>query len=101
MTYSSHVVEIVSSSVFDKWFAGLRDRQAKARIEARLTRLRAGNLGAVAPVGGGVNELKIDVGPGYRVYFVTRGLVLIVLLAGGDKSTQEADIVTAKAIAKQ
>ena len=78
--------------MFTAWFRGLRDRQAKARIVARIDRLSLGNPGDVKPVGDGVSELRIDYGPGYRVYFVRRGTEIVVLLAGGDKSTQSQDI---------
>ncbi len=93
------MIEVVTSSVFDHWFSRLRDRQAKTRIMVRIARLRAGNPGTVKPVGSGVSEMKLDFGPGYRLYLISRGPLLIVLLAGGDKSTQEADIATAKRIA--
>ena len=93
------MVELIRSSIFDGWLTGLRDRRAKVRIAARLDRLAAGNPGDVKPVGDGISELRIDVGPGYRVYYMTRGKVLIVLLCGGDKSTQATDIKQAKALA--
>lgn len=95
------MVEIITSSVFDAWFADLRDAHAKRRIQALIDRLAVGNPGDVKPVGEGVSELRIDHGPGYRVYFLQRGVVLVVLLCGGDKRTQAADIADAKAIAKQ
>lgn len=79
---------------------GLRDIHARGRIAARLDRLAMGNPGDVKPVGSGVSELRIDCGPGYRVYFMQRGSVMIVLLCGGDKRTQAADIKRAIAIAK-
>ena len=79
---------VLTTEAFDAWLSDLRDGQGRARIQARIDRAAAGNLGTCAPVGEGVSEMKIDVGPGYRVYFVLRGLELIVLLAGGDKSTQ-------------
>lgn len=81
--------------------ADLRDRAARARIAARIDRLAFGNPGDVAPVGDGVSELRIHCGPGYRVYFVQRGKVLIVLLCGGDKRTQARDIKTAKKLAAE
>ena len=77
----------------------MRDQRAKARIAIRIDRLAAGNAGDAKPVGSGVSELRVDVGPGYRLYFVRRGEALIVLLCGGDKSTQQRDIVQAKALA--
>ena len=97
--YGCHMVELIKSSTFDAWLRELRDRRAVARIQARLDRLAAGNPGDVKPVGSGISELRIDHGPGYRVYFMQRGLVVIVLLCGGDKSSQPRDIEHAKAIA--
>ena len=94
-------MEIRKTEVFANWFNSLRDRRAKARIQARIDRLELGHLGDVAPVGEGVSELRIFYGPGYRVYFVKRGSVVIILLSGGAKSTQNSDIVKAKEIAKQ
>jgi putative addiction module killer protein len=93
------VREILKSETFDKWFSGLRDRQAKARIAARIDRLSLGNAGDVKPVGSGVSEMRIDYGPGYRVYFTQRGPIIIVILCGGDKRTQAADIKRAIEIA--
>lgn len=92
---------ILTTEAFDTWFSDLRDRQGRARIQARIDRAAAGNLGNCAPVGEGVSEMKIDVGPGYRVYFVQRGLELVILLAGGDKSTQAKDIALARDLARQ
>ena len=86
---------------FDAWFSALRDRAAARRIQARIDRAEAGNLGDCAPVGGGVSEMRIHHGPGYRVYFVQRGLEVIVLLGGGDKSTQSRDIASAIELVKQ
>lgn len=94
------MIEIRQTTRFATWLAGLRDDRARARILKRLDRAAQGNLGDVAPVGGGVSEMRIFYGPGYRVYFVQRGSELIVLLCGGDKSTQSADIEEAKALAK-
>ena len=90
------MIEVKTTSAFDVWFLRLRDRQAKSRIQARIARIRAGNLGTVEPVGSGVSEMKLDFGPGYRLYLVSRGPLLIVLLTGGDKYTQQADIMLAK-----
>jgi putative addiction module killer protein len=95
------VVEVRQTEQFRAWLAGLRDERARARILKRLDRAQAGNLGDVAPVGEGVSEMRIFYGPGYRVYFVQRGSELIVLLCGGDKSTQGVDIAEAKAMAKE
>jgi putative addiction module killer protein len=81
---------------FREWFARLKDREAQMRIDARLVRLRSGNPGNVKAVGAGVSELRIDYGPGYRIYFATAGLTLVVLLCAGDKRTQAADIKQAK-----
>jgi putative addiction module killer protein len=92
---------IHTTELFDRWFSALHDRRAKARIEARLRRVEQGNFGDIKPVGEGVSELRIDYGPGYRVYLVQRGIEIVVLLAGGDKSTQDRDIKTALVLAKQ
>jgi len=88
-------VEIRKSAVFAKWIDGLRDIRARARILVRIERLAAGNPGDVRPVGEGVSELRIDYGPGYRVYYKQYGSTLVILLAGGDKSSQAKDIKTA------
>ena len=95
------MVEVIRSATFDRWLMGLRDRRAVARIAARLDRLASGNRGDAEPVGEGVSELRIHYGPGYRVYLLQRGPVLIVLLCGGDKSSQERDITQAKALAAE
>lgn len=95
------MIELIRSATFDKWLSGLRDRRAAARIAARLDRVAAGNPGDVQPVGEGVSELRINYGPGYRVYFIQRGPVLIILLCGGDKSTQSRDIRQAKVLAEE
>ena len=95
------MIEIRQTEVYANWFARLRDRQARARIDARIRCLSLGNPGDVKPVGEGVSELRLDYGPGYRVYFVQRGPLLIILLAGGDKSTQSRDIQTALELARQ
>ncbi len=94
------MVEVLKSATFESWFNSLRDRQAQARINARIRRLSLGNSGDARPVGSGVSELRIDYGPGYRVYYVQRGAVLALLLCGGDKRTQDADIKRAIAIAR-
>ena len=94
------MVEIRQTELFARWFAGLRDRRARARIQVRIDRLEIGNPGDVKPVGEGVSEMRIDYGPGYRVYFVQRGAARIVLLAGGDKNTQDRDIARARELAR-
>jgi putative addiction module killer protein len=94
------VIEIIKSATFESWLVGLKDRQARLRVISRIERLSAGNPGDVKPVGAGVSELRLDHGPGYRVYFMQRGGLVIVLLAGGDKRTQEADIKLAIKIAQ-
>ena len=86
------MIEILQTSIFTTWLLKLRDERAKAKIAARIDRLRLGNAGDVKPVGNGVSELRINYGAGYRVYFVKRGKAIVLLLCGGDKSTQEKDI---------
>ena len=95
------MIEIRQTKKYAKWFARLRDPQAKARINIRIRRLSLGNPGDVKPVGEGVFELRLDYGPGYRIYFAQRGERLILLLAGGDKSTQSRDIKIALELARQ
>lgn len=95
------MIQLIKSATFDRWLSDLRDRNAKSRIEARIRRLSLGNPGDVKPVGEGVSEMRIDHGPGYRVYYQRRGMLIAILLCGGDKSTQDQDIVQAKAIAAQ
>jgi len=85
---------------FSNWLTRLKDVQARARIVRRVDRLQRGNPGDVKPVGEGVSELRIDYGPGYRVYFIQEGKLIVVLLCGGDKSSQSRDISQAKALAK-
>ncbi|MFT3975463.1 MAG: type II toxin-antitoxin system RelE/ParE family toxin [Amaricoccus sp.] len=92
---------LMETEEFSEWLRSLRDDRARARIAVRLDRAREGNLGRVEPVGEGVSELKIDYGPGYRVYLKEHGRVLVVLLCGGDKSSQKRDIRRAKKIAKE
>ena len=94
------MVENRKTDVFVKWLDGLRDIRVRSRVLVRIERLAAGNPGNVKPVGEGVSELRIDYGPGYRVYFVKQGQTVIVLLAGGDKSTQATDIRTALRLAR-
>ena len=92
----TNVTEIRQTEVYARWFGSLRDRRARARINVRIRRLSLGNPGDVKAIGGGVSELRIDYGPGYRVYFTQRRQELIILLAGGDKRTQDRDIKTAR-----
>jgi len=95
------MIEVRQTDIFSAWFAGLRDRQARARITARIRRLSLGNPGDVKPVGGGVSEMRIDYGPGYRVYLVRRGDTVVVLLCGGDKRSQDRDIARALKLAQE
>ena len=95
------MVEVRSSAAFDAWFDALRDRQAQARITVRIRRLQEGNPGQHRVLKGGVVEMKIDFGPGYRVYFTQRGADFVLLLAGGDKSTQQHDVQLALRLAKE
>ena len=93
------MIEVRKTAEYARWFSRLRNERAKARINIRIRRLSLGNPADVKPVGAGVSELRIDVGKGYRVYFVRRESRIIVLLAGGDKSTQPRDIEKAKRLA--
>ncbi|MBP7650705.1 MAG: type II toxin-antitoxin system RelE/ParE family toxin [Phenylobacterium sp.] len=93
------MIEVRETEAYAAWFDALRDAQARARILIRIRRLSLGNPGDVKPVGSGVSEMRIDYGPGYRVYFVRRGDTLAILLAGGDKRTQSRDIAAAIALA--
>ena len=95
------MVEVRQTETYVRWFGGLRDRQAKARIDVRIRRLSLGNQGDVRSVGEGVSELRIDYGPGYRVYFVQTGQTVVVLLAGGDKRTQDRDVELALELARE
>jgi putative addiction module killer protein len=92
--------EIRKTETYAKWLDGLRDIHARARVQVMVERLAVGNPGDVRPVGEGVSELRIDYGPGYRVYFTMHGSTVIILLAGGDKRTQAADIKTALRLAR-
>ena len=94
------MIEIRKTEVFAKWIEGLRDLRGRACIQARIERLATGNPGDVKPVGKGVSELRIDYGPGYRVYYTQKGRELVILLAGGDKRTQASDIKTALLLAR-
>lgn len=93
------MIEVRRTAEFTDWMSDLRDERAKGRITARIERVAFGLLGDVKPVGEGVSELRIDYGPGYRAYFVRRGAAVIVLLCGGDKSSQQSDIKRAKELA--
>jgi putative addiction module killer protein len=101
VNYSSQVSKVVRSETFDRWLRKLKDRRAAARVLVRLDRLAAGNRGDVKPVGAGISELRINYGPGYRIYYLQDGDKLIILLCGGDKSTQDDDIKNARRIAKE
>lgn len=94
-------VEVRQTDIFVAWFEDLRDREARARITVRIRRLSLGNPGDVKSVGNGVSEMRIDYGPGYRVYFTKRGNALVILLCGGDKRTQERDIARAQELAEE
>ena len=94
------MIEIRKTNHFAKWIDSLQDIRARARIQARIERLAMGNLGDVKPVGEGISEMRIDYGPGYRVYFIQHKQSVIILLAGGDKSTQARDIKTALHLAQ-
>ena len=94
------MIEIRKTEIFAKWLDGLHDIRARARILVRIERLAAGNPGDVKSVGEGVSELRIDYGPGYRVYYKKQGQMVVILLAGGDKSTQGRDIKTALRLAR-
>ena len=100
VAYNRVMVEIRQTDAYARWFRRLRDRQARVRIDNRIRRLSLGNPGDVRPVGEGVSEIRIDYGPGYRVYFAQRGEALVVLLAGGDKDSQERDIRRALELAR-
>ncbi len=95
------MLEVRRTETYARWLDGLRDVRARARVLVRVERLVAGNPGDVRPVGEGVSELRIDYGPGYRVYFKRQGQTVVVLLAGGDKRTQGSDIETALRLARK
>lgn len=101
VSYKGQAVEILQTYVFRDWLDGLRDRRARLRIDDRLKRLAAGNLGDTKPVSDGIQELRIWYGPGYRIYYIWRGDVLILLLNGGNKDSQKRDIALAKRLAKE
>jgi putative addiction module killer protein len=93
--------EVLQTSVYTAWFRSLRDKSAKGRIVARIERVQLGNFGDATSVGGGVHELRMDFGPGYRVYYTRRGEQIILLLCGGDKRSQKRDISRAKKLATE
>jgi putative addiction module killer protein len=95
------MIEFKQTETFQKWRIRIKDERIRALIASRLDRLAFGNPGDVKPVGGGISELRIDHGPGYRVYFMKRGNTIIILLCGGDKNTQTKDIQTAKRLAAE
>jgi putative addiction module killer protein len=95
------MMEVRQTEHYSKWFEKLKDRNARMRIDIRIRRLSLGNPGDVKLLEGGISELRIDYGPGYRVYFTRRGNQLIILLAGGDKTTQNNDIQKAKKLAEE
>jgi putative addiction module killer protein len=95
------LINVFTTDLFDSWFARLRDRRAAARITMRISRAELGNFGDCAPVGEGVSEMRIHYGPGYRVYFAQRGVEVVLLLAGGDKSSQSKDIKAALKLARE
>jgi putative addiction module killer protein len=95
------MIEVRQTERFKEWLAALRDINARARIAARIRRMEGGNFGDVAPVGEGVSEVRVRYGPGYRVYFIQQGQEVVVLLCGGDKSTQDRDIAKARDMAKE
>ncbi len=97
----THSFEVVRSSEFGHWFERVKDPRARAAIETRIRRMRIGNFGDCRSVGGRVSEMRVDVGQGYRVYFVRVGDVIVVLLCGGDKSSQRRDIATANRLAEK
>ena len=92
--------EVRQTESYERWFSSLRDRATKVRVDVRIRRLSLGNPADVRPVGEGVSELRVNFGPGYRIYFIQKDSKVIVLLAGGDKSSQALDIARAKALAR-
>lgn len=95
------MLEVYKTEAFARWFETLRDRQARARIQARIDRLEQGHFGDVESVGDGVHELRLFYGPGYRIYFTRRSSVVVILLTGGSKRSQSKDIAKAKELAQQ
>ena len=101
VNYSSHMIQVLRTAAFDEWLQALRDQVAKKQVLARLTRLSLGNWGDCKPVGGEVTELRIDSGPGYRVYCWRNGEIVVIALGGGDKSTQQRDIEKVQAMVQE
>ena len=95
------MIQIKSTETFDKWLDNLKDLRARAKIQVRIKRLQLGNFGDVKPIGEGLSELRITAGKGYRLYLKNQNGVIVILLCGGDKSTQKADIEKAKSLAKE
>ncbi|WP_349362679.1 MAG: type II toxin-antitoxin system RelE/ParE family toxin [Roseitalea porphyridii] len=95
------MIEVRKTAVFERWYAGLRDVQARVRIDARIDRISLGNFGDAKSVGSGVMELRLTYGPGYRLYFTRRQGEVVVLLCGGDKGSQRRDIEMARRLAKE
>jgi putative addiction module killer protein len=100
MVYTPSSLEIVRSNIFDAWLSGLKDREARAQIQKRIRRMQLGNFGDTKRIAKDVSELRIDFGPGYRVYYTQRGSVLVLLLCGGSKKSQGKDIAQATQIAR-
>jgi putative addiction module killer protein len=100
LRHPHRTVSIVQTAIFRRWLNSLKDRRARSRIDDRLLRLADGNAGDTKSIGNGVQELRLHFGPGYRIYYVWKDDVLIILLIGGDKDTQARDIARAKAMAK-
>lgn len=101
MSSDQRQISVLQTEDFRDWLVGLRDRKARFRIDDRLKRFASGNVGDTKSIGDGVQELRLHFGPGYRIYYMWRDSVLIILLSGGDKSTQARDIARAKALAKE
>lgn len=101
MNHNSHMIEIRKTQLYQHWFDGLRDKATRLRVDARVRRLSLGNPGQHRVLTGGVTEMKLDHGPGYRVYYAQRGSELVLLLVGGDKASQQRDIDTAVQLAKE
>jgi putative addiction module killer protein len=95
------MITVTQTLTFQSWFDGLRDRQAQKHILVRIGRLERGNFGDVKPVGEGISELRINYGPGYRLYLIRRGQEVMLLLCGGDKDSQSGDVKLAKRLAKE